>query len=135
SLGDNDTKACAVFFRHFNAVFPGPFPETAISTGTCPDAIQQSCIDALTKRAASLHVSNETDACGALQQSFESNLDNECAEYAFGNKWQNVTATSLLPALTSPQPISEEQNLSSNSWPIQPRSDNLALVDKFLTTV
>lgn len=92
SLGGDDSKACALFFRRFNASFPGPIGEAAFSTGTCPDAIQQSCIDALTKRAAALDVANETDACGALQQAFESNLDSECSQYAFGAPWQDLNA-------------------------------------------
>lgn len=92
SLGANDSKACALFFRKVNATFPVPFAEIADATGTCSDAIQQSCIDALTKRATDLDVANETDACGALQQAFESNLDSECSQYAFGAPWQNLNA-------------------------------------------
>lgn len=92
SLGGNDSKACALFFRRFNAAFPGPIGQAIDATGTCPDAIQQSCIDALTKRATDLDVAKEADACGALQQAFESNLDSECSQYAFGDSWQDLNA-------------------------------------------
>lgn len=92
SLGSDGAPACALFFRKFNAAFPGPIGETADATGTCPDAIQQSCIDALTKRATGLDVANETDACGALQQDFESNMDSECSQYAFGEQWESLNA-------------------------------------------
>lgn len=92
SLGGSDSKACALFFRRFDAAFSVPLTETPDATGTCPDAIQQSCIDALTKRATDLDVANETDACGALQRAFETNLDSECSQYALGDSWQSLNA-------------------------------------------
>lgn len=83
---------CALFFRTFNAAFPGG-ADASITTGTCTDAIRQECIDALTARAQDVDVDGEDDVCDALKKEFEEGtIDNACAEYAVDNahNWKDL---------------------------------------------
>ncbi|KAL2870154.1 uncharacterized protein BJX67DRAFT_346672 [Aspergillus lucknowensis] len=95
------------------------------STGTCPDVIEQSCIDALTRQARGVdYQSSSGNACSSLERDLRDNAPKECSDLTgAGDGLGNFTVVSL-GGLSA---ISSSQNSSSDCWPVLPKSDNLVL--------
>lgn len=129
------TGACAVFFRgveqqlNFNT---SATSEDETEQGTCQVAMGSACVDSLIKRAKTLDVDglSSADACASLQKDLENNFDDACTASVQGTRWSDLAAVGLAGS-GSPEPITEQQNASSNCWPITPRQDDLALVSEF----
>ncbi len=153
-----NTGACAIFFHGASPflTFDRDAPTDETTQGTCGDAMGSACVDALTKRARDLDVGDATspgEACDKLREDFEKNMDDACLQISKGS-WSNLTSVgkcrqsppiwpcgfalvestdtdlSVL-ALTgsgAPEPITGQQNASSNCWPATDREDSLTLV-------
>ncbi|CAP66936.1 uncharacterized protein PODANS_4_5780 [Podospora anserina S mat+] len=126
SLGVRLPASCAVFFNKVNDRVRFGDDDPKRSKGTCNQAMTDGCINALIKRALEVDLSGN-DACEKLQTEFLANLDSECASFATGNNWVDVTAVDLLGD-GSPQPIDSDRNASSDCWPTSPRNNDLRLV-------
>ncbi|KAK3997952.1 hypothetical protein QBC44DRAFT_392361, partial [Cladorrhinum sp. PSN332] len=135
----DNTGICALFFNSVseNVRFNEALGDRTASEGTCQQALTDTCVNALIRRANSVNlqgvVSTEA-ACQSLQSEFENNLDPECAGAATGSQWAGITVQALTGA-TAPEPISSSQNSSSNCWPTLPKSNDLTLVETVNTTV
>ncbi|KAI1657773.1 hypothetical protein F4813DRAFT_359511 [Daldinia decipiens] len=134
---NNSTGACAVFLHGAskNLAFPGDNDETA--QGTCTDAMGSSCVDALVSRATTLvngyNSGSErlsvSEACSRLQKDLEDSKDEACARISQGS-WSNFTSAALTGTNAS-QPIGQQQNSSSNCWPVIPKQNDLTLVSQY----
>ncbi|KAK6949299.1 hypothetical protein Daesc_009374 [Daldinia eschscholtzii] len=134
---NNSTGACAVFLHGAskNLAFPGENSEPA--QGTCADAMGSSCVDALVSRARNLvngynsgdEKLSVSEVCSRLQEDLEDSNDEACAKISQGH-WSNFTSTTLTGE-DAPKPITQQQNSSSNCWPIIPKQDDLTLVSKY----
>ncbi|KAB8222839.1 hypothetical protein BDV33DRAFT_50239 [Aspergillus novoparasiticus] len=130
-LDVNDLSGCVVTFNDP----PGKQFDSPIQTGkdrnitdvqaargTCPDVIEQKCIDALTEQARS--VTNSTSnggVCAALERELKRNMFEECGNLGGkGKGLGNFTVTSL-------GDLSTVKN-SMDCWPVKSKSDGLALV-------
>ncbi|KAL4882378.1 hypothetical protein BJY04DRAFT_217294 [Aspergillus karnatakaensis] len=117
-INTDDVSGCAVIFNDSPGDFGGDDLQTA--TGTCPDIIEQSCIDALVQRASEGTGGN----CDALDRSLRENAIEECANFSGdGNGLGNFSVASLSDLST----ISGAQNGSSDCWPTR-EEDGLAVV-------
>lgn len=134
-LNVDDLTGCAVIFNDAPArSFSRPKEMTNLDnttnlqsvSGTCPEVIEQSCIDTLTERTRRLAVtsaSGSEDACALLERELNGESFDECADLGGMNKGLgNFTVVSLSDLST----ISGERNSSSDCWPVLPKSDNLA---------
>ena len=137
-LGFNpDTGACALFFSRVSDRVKFGDGSPKLSEGTCAQAMTESCVNALIKRANSLDLGSAGSteaACEKLQNEFSDNLDSECASFATGSRWAGITARPLSGA-ASPKAITSETNSTSNCWPTLPKSNDLTLVETFNSTV
>ncbi|KAK4162935.1 hypothetical protein QBC43DRAFT_214040 [Cladorrhinum sp. PSN259] len=129
-----NTSACAVFFsRVSERVRFGDGTQTPqLTKGTCQQALGESCVSALVKRANEVDLNGVTGTeaiCEKLQSEFADNLDSECASFATSNQWAGITARALSGS-TAPKPITNDVgNSSSNCWPTLPKSNDLRLVE------
>ncbi|KAL4963714.1 uncharacterized protein BDV14DRAFT_201683 [Aspergillus stella-maris] len=129
NLDINDLFGCAVIFNdpptsHFEHPKVNGTVDTddRAATGTCPDVIQQGCIDALTEQARNVRYS-DSNACSALQSDLRNNAPDECSDLTgSGDGLGSFEVVSLGNIST----ISQSANASSNCWPVLPKSDNLA---------
>ncbi|KAA8642506.1 uncharacterized protein ATNIH1004_011451 [Aspergillus tanneri] len=125
---EKDLAGCAVVFHDPPAKkFPAPklpgntnLTDTRVAHGTCPAVIEQKCIDNLTKRATmAIDNAQGQDICADLRSQLKRDTIDGCADLAgTGHGLGNFTVTSL-------GDLSPVRN-SSDCWPIQPKSDNLA---------
>ncbi|KAE8387862.1 hypothetical protein BDV23DRAFT_185867 [Aspergillus alliaceus] len=124
-LKTKDLAGCAVIFNDTPSKrFDGPevhgqdpsgedrnSTDTRAAHGTCPDVIEQKCIDKLTERASNGVYNGKDDACAALER--------ELKKRGNGRGLGNFTVTSF-------GNLTAVSNSSSPCWPILPKSDNLA---------
>ncbi|KAI1392686.1 uncharacterized protein F4822DRAFT_137903 [Hypoxylon trugodes] len=139
SLTLNDsTGACAIFMHGASGAisFPGDGPYQ-LADGTCADAMGSPCVDALVSRARTLvdgynsggNKSAISDVCEKLRKDLESSNDDVCSKISNGT-WTNFTGTALT-GNGAPQPITKQENTTSNCWPIIPKQDSLTLVSEY----
>jgi hypothetical protein len=103
--------------------------DTRAATGSCPDVIEQSCIDALTRQARELEYeragSNSTGSsspCSALERALRDDAPEECGDLTgAGDSLGEFSVVSLGDV----EGISVLQNSSSDCWPVLPKSDAL----------
>ncbi|KAI0837186.1 hypothetical protein F5Y06DRAFT_93397 [Hypoxylon sp. FL0890] len=133
------TGGCAVFMHGVSSSLAfGQNQTDPEAQGTCADAMGASCVSALTAAARS-HISDyyntngdkpsAADACARLQSDLQNATVDACAPIQKGS-WSNFTSVALTGD-GAPQPISQQQNASSNCWPITPKDDSLALVSEY----
>ncbi|KAK0616580.1 hypothetical protein B0T14DRAFT_249776 [Immersiella caudata] len=138
NLNVTDGGACALFFTKVSdrvKWVEGTLP-VDVSQGTCAQAMSESCVRKLVERAKGVDLRGLAgeQACGKLQTEFKANLDGECAGAVAGTRWMGVEAR-VLSGAGAPEPITPEQNVSSNCWPVQPKSFDLTRVMRIDTTV
>ncbi|KAH7312610.1 hypothetical protein B0I35DRAFT_481053 [Stachybotrys elegans] len=127
--------ACALFFRRTsdNVFFRTGNPNITEETqGVCEDALSQSCISALNRRALDFEYdfTSVDDACSSLGRHFLQNFDDECEEFAVNGNWSEISVTAIA-GQRDLEPISAEQNSTSNCWPVVPKSHELIFVESF----
>lgn len=87
------TGACAVFFNQVSkeVVFDNKNVEEA--QGTCQEALNPQCVDALIDRAEKVDVAGlgSADACAKLETSFKETVDSACTVFANGNVWSGLS--------------------------------------------
>ncbi|GAB1315584.1 hypothetical protein MFIFM68171_05794 [Madurella fahalii] len=129
------TGACALFFTQVSESvrFDGDDPRR--SQGTCQQAMSEECVSALVTRAKAVDLDGLSGeaACERLQQDFSSNFDSACSSFATGSRWSGITAHAL-SGPGSPEPITGQQNASSNCWPVRPKDSSLRLVASLNST-
>ncbi|KAE8359504.1 hypothetical protein BDV27DRAFT_135989 [Aspergillus caelatus] len=131
ALDVNDLNGCVVTFNDPpEKQFDGPIKtgkdrnvtDVQAARGTCPDIIEQKCIDTLTERARSVTNATSNDGvCAALERELKRNTFEECG--ILGGKGKglgNFTVTSF-------GNLSSVKN-STDCWPVKPKSDGLALI-------
>ncbi|KAL4933188.1 uncharacterized protein BDV17DRAFT_104647 [Aspergillus undulatus] len=129
NLDVSDLSGCAVVFndpptRRFQEpkVNGTVDVDDRLATGTCPDVIQQGCIDALTEQASNVRYT-DSNACSSLQSDLRGNVPDECRDLTgAGDGLGNFTVVPLDNLST----VSQSANASSDCWPVLPKSDNLA---------
>jgi hypothetical protein len=95
-LAENATSsgygACALFFTRVadEVRFEGDDPQLAV--GTCSDAMNSDCVDALLKQATDVMRSNSStsNSCQQLLTTFTDNLVSQCSQFATDGKWQGL---------------------------------------------
>ncbi|KAE8381160.1 hypothetical protein BDV26DRAFT_301959 [Aspergillus bertholletiae] len=126
-----DLSGCVVIFNDPpEKQFDGPVKtgkdknvtDVQAARGTCPDVVEQKCIDTLTARARSLiNATSNGSVCAALERELKQNTFEGCGDLGGkGKGLGNFTVTSF-------GDISTVKN-STDCWPIKPKSDDLALV-------
>ncbi|KAL4916769.1 hypothetical protein BDW62DRAFT_100968 [Aspergillus aurantiobrunneus] len=128
-LDINSLSGCAVVFHdpptgHFDTprLNNSVNVDTRAATGTCPDVIQEGCIDKLTEQARNLQY-NGFNACSVLDLSLRDNTPDACSDLTgAGDGLGRFNVVSLGKLST----ISQSANASSDCWPVLPKSDNLA---------
>ncbi|KAK4135049.1 hypothetical protein BT67DRAFT_379092 [Trichocladium antarcticum] len=128
--------ACALFFSEVSDRVRFGDDDARRTTGTCAQALTDSCVSALVDRAKAVDLDglSSTAACQKLGRDLSDNLDTECSSFATGKKWTGIKAQAL-SGKGSPEPISDKQNATSNCWPILPKHNNLRLVESINITV
>ncbi|OGM51143.1 hypothetical protein ABOM_000136 [Aspergillus bombycis] len=130
-LDVKDLSGCVVTFNDPpEKQFDGPIKtgkdrnitDVQAARGTCPDVIEQRCIDSLTERARSVTNTTSTgDVCAALERELKQNTFEGCGDLGGkGKGLGNFTVTSF-------GDLSTVKN-STDCWPIKPKSDGLALI-------
>ncbi|KAE8146910.1 hypothetical protein BDV25DRAFT_161527 [Aspergillus avenaceus] len=134
NLNTTSLNGCAVFFHDaLSKQFQQPKSLTSNGTdranttdipasyGTCPDVIDQRCIDALQKRAQD--VARNGTSCTALFQDLRRSSLDECSALT-RTGLGNFTVTPL----NESAPLTQSRNSSSDCWPVLPKSDNLTQI-------
>lgn len=87
--------ACALFFTKVTnlVTFNGENNDTSV--GTCNDALNSDCVNALLKQATDVagsasSASSTSELCKALLSDFTNNLASQCPRFATGDKWQGL---------------------------------------------
>ncbi|RYP55131.1 hypothetical protein DL768_000250 [Monosporascus sp. mg162] len=129
-----NTGACAIFFHGASRsiFFETDAPTDETTQGTCNDAMGSACVDALTARARNLDIGEDAsseEVCARLRDDLEENMDDACAPIT-GGSWTNLT-TVALTGNGAPEPITSQQNASSNCWPVTEKQDDLTLVSDY----
>lgn len=114
-----DLGGCAVIFHDTagGPEFAGADVKT--SQGHCSDIIEQNCLDRLGELATNTSGSN---SCSELENSLKNNTFSECADMAGSGKGLGQFTVTSLSGLS---PISQSDNVTSDCWPITPKSDAL----------
>lgn len=87
-------RACALFFTQTTDMvsFEGDNIETSV--GTCTDAFNANCVNAVVAQArdlvASLGRSSSADVCERLLSEFKDNLASQCSQFTTGDSWQGL---------------------------------------------
>lgn len=131
NLNLSDLSGCTVTFNNVSAEFDGKDAKKA--KGTCPDILDQKCIDTIIRRARDIASGAKGDASSALSRDLGSHSFDKCRGLTAGNggRLGNFTVRSLDNLL----PISGSSNSSSDCWPILPKSGNLAKISENLVLV
>ncbi|KAL3461193.1 hypothetical protein BJX64DRAFT_289569 [Aspergillus heterothallicus] len=106
--------------------------DTRAATGTCPDVIEQSCIDALVRQARevdygsaganSTSSNSSSSPCSALERALLNDAPEACGDLTgAGDGLGRFTVVSLGDLAE----VSAQQNSSSDCWPVLPKSDGL----------
>ncbi|KAE8409742.1 hypothetical protein BDV37DRAFT_277397 [Aspergillus pseudonomiae] len=130
-LDVKDLNGCVVTFNDPpEKQFDGPIKtgkdgnitDVQAARGTCPDIIEQRCIDTLTERARSVtNATSSGNVCAALERELKKNTFEGCGDLGGkGKGLGNFTVTSL-------GDLSTVKN-STDCWPIEPKSDGLSLI-------
>ncbi|KAJ1705359.1 hypothetical protein AFGD_000907 [Aspergillus flavus] len=130
-LDVNDLSGCVVTFNDPpEKQFDGPvktgkdrnITDVQAARGTCPDIIEQECIDTLTERARSVtKATSNGGVCATLERELRRNAFEECRDLGGkGRGLGNFTVTSF-------GNLSTVRN-STDCWPVKPKSDDLALI-------
>ncbi|KAI9041354.1 uncharacterized protein KD926_006930 [Aspergillus affinis] len=94
--------------------------DTRAAYGTCPDVVDQRCINALTKRASEVADDADSNPCSALERELKKDDLDDCKNLGgAGNGLGNFTVTSF-------GDLKSVSNSSAECWPITPKSDGLA---------
>ncbi|RYO75389.1 hypothetical protein DL766_005617 [Monosporascus sp. MC13-8B] len=130
----SNTGACAIFFHGASrSISFETDPATDETTqGTCSDAMGSACVDALTARARNLDIgdgASSEEVCARLRDDLRENMDDACARIT-GGSWSNLT-TVALTGNGAPEPITSQQNASSNCWPVTEKQHDLTLVSDY----
>ncbi|KAI5456074.1 hypothetical protein BGZ63DRAFT_468358 [Mariannaea sp. PMI_226] len=115
----DEVYGCAVLFQD-----PPEqnFPQNG--TGTCSDVINHDCIVALQDLAVAKVTYKYVDGiCKVLQESLEESKITACENFAGRGKGFGSLATISISNLTN---IQGKDNVTSDCWPILPKSANLA---------
>lgn len=96
--------ACALFFTQLSDQVAFDGNNIIQSTGTCKDALNEGCVNALTTlatHAASLpssilNNSSTGDICKSLQASLVDNMPSECVTFSNGDKWQGLEVQGMI---------------------------------------
>jgi hypothetical protein len=93
------TGACALLFTQVSDKVRFGDSDSRLSDGTCPDAMTQACISALTDRAKKVDLQGLSGAaaCAKLQQDFSDNLDSACSSFATGSRWTGIESKGECP--------------------------------------
>ncbi|KAL2823495.1 hypothetical protein BDW59DRAFT_163275 [Aspergillus cavernicola] len=141
-----DISGCAVFFNEFPGMFEGGGEGGGEkeAVGTCPDVIEQECIDALTQLAKDV-VDGENgsgDICGTLRTELREisrgNNSNSTGSVSLGacrNSFSgqgNILGNFTVSSLADLMPIAGSQNASSDCWPASPKTDGLAYLGEVI---
>lgn len=125
----DDLSGCAVVFNdpptgHFNKplINDSVNVNTRAAYGTCPDVIQQDCIEKLTEQARKTKY-NGSSPCSTLQSALQDNPPDECSDLTGGGDGLGKFDVISLGNLST---ISKSDNASSDCWPVLPKSNNLA---------
>lgn len=90
----SDFQACALFFTEVSDRVRFDGDNVPISVGTCADALNTECVDAVVARArelaGSLGRNASADACERLRSEFANNLAPQCAQFANGDRWRGL---------------------------------------------
>ncbi|RMJ24987.1 hypothetical protein PHISP_04150 [Aspergillus sp. HF37] len=128
-------SGCAVTFDeppagNFTGSGNATAEEIKAAAGSCPDILEQGCIDAITKRArkAVRDAQGDGDACSALARELEHGSFDECRGIG-GNSGKGLGNFTVAP-LGDLSPITGPQNSSSSCWPVIPKAYNLAKISE-----
>ncbi|KAI0456196.1 hypothetical protein F5B21DRAFT_513529 [Xylaria acuta] len=120
-LNLDKTGACAVFLHDISTSLSLSEGKSDFSEGTCSDAMGADCVNALldwtktvVERSKNSSVSN-VDLCFALQDDLRENIHDACL-HVTRRPCTNLTST-MLAGNGSPDPISANENKTSNYWP------------------
>ncbi|KAL4994629.1 hypothetical protein BDV10DRAFT_203611 [Aspergillus recurvatus] len=129
NLEVGDLSGCAVVFNdpptgHFDVpkLNDSITVDTRASYGTCPDVIQQGCIESLTRQAGNVRYTGPS-TCSALASDLRDNPPDECSDMTGSGDGLGSFDVISLGNLSI---ISQSANGSSDCWPVLPKSDNLA---------
>lgn len=94
----SDYDACALFFTKVTnlVTFDGENEETSV--GTCNDALNSDCVNALLKQATDVAAGSASSTlgfCKALLSDFTNNLAAQCPQFATGDKWEGLAVRSM----------------------------------------
>lgn len=150
----NGTGACALFFRNVSGSVEFQGEDVDISQGTCAQAMSEGCVSALISRAEGLDYEglSTEEACEKLQEEFRDNMDPVCERFSRMGTWRDLTAIRTFPSILCSRParnvanwrdlalsdvkaITAQENSTSNCWPIEPKSYDLALVQSWQSEV
>lgn len=86
--------ACALFFSEVSDRVRFGDDDARRTTGTCGQALTDSCVSALVDRAKAVDLDglSSTAACQKLGRDFSDNLDAKCSSFATGKKWTGIKA-------------------------------------------
>ncbi len=94
NLNTTNAGACALFFTRVTDQVKFDGNNSATLVGTCNDALNADCVNALlaqaTEAASSFGTFSDAEACERLQSDFTSRLVSQCTQFATGNNWQGV---------------------------------------------
>lgn len=125
-----DLSGCAVIFNEGpSGRFGGGGGDIPASYGSCPDVMDEECMDALTERARSFARDSGPNRCQRLERNLTQDPISECSDFSGKNRGLgNFTITPL-------NNLSAVDNSSSNCWPITPKSDRLFEIGGNIETV
>ncbi|UPL03660.1 hypothetical protein LCI18_014594 [Fusarium solani-melongenae] len=115
----DEVHGCAVFFDP-----PGKtFPEN--TTGTCSDIIDPECIAGIQEVAASALTYKYVDGiCQDVQRELEDSNISACSNYT--GTGEGIRRSVFAISLSNLTNIEGKDNVTSDCWPILPKSANLA---------
>ncbi|RSL90136.1 hypothetical protein CEP52_014681 [Fusarium oligoseptatum] len=114
----DEVQGCAVIFHD-------PPQDTFDEVGShdCAEVMGQRCVDAIQDRASKVAGEKSKDLCKAIQEDLEENDIDACDNLTGGGKGIGKISVKDLSKLEN---IDGSRNLSSDCWPILPKSANLA---------
>ncbi|RMJ21312.1 hypothetical protein PHISP_07817 [Aspergillus sp. HF37] len=109
--------------------------EIKAAAGTCPDILEQGCVDTITERArkAVRDAKGDGDGCSALARELERGSFDKCRGIGGGgggNNGKKGLGNFTVSSLGDLSPITGPQNSSSDCWPVIPKAYNLAKISE-----